>query len=55
MDTAHARDDGIRVAIEPAWRSLLSLRDPAGASHAAGPPGFGPAFVSQRMRAVRIG
>src|SRR6516162_3192491 len=24
--------------VEPTWRSLLSLRDPAGASHPAGPP-----------------
>jgi len=23
---------------QSAWRSLLSLRDPAGTSHAAGPP-----------------
>ena len=26
------------LAVEPAWRGLLSLRDPAGAAHAAGPP-----------------
>jgi hypothetical protein len=24
--------------VRPAWRCLLSLRDPAGASHTAGPP-----------------
>ena len=26
------------TAIESAWRGFLSLRDPAGAAHAAGPP-----------------
>src|SRR5262249_36915340 len=26
------------IPLAPAWRSLLSLRDPAGAPHAAGPP-----------------
>ena len=29
---------GAAVNNEPAWRGLLSLRDPAGAVHAAGPP-----------------
>jgi len=28
----------IRIASECEWRGFLSLRDPAGAAHAAGPP-----------------
>jgi hypothetical protein len=39
---AESMNNGNRCpsAIESAWRGLLSLRDPAGAEHAAGPPEF---------------
>jgi hypothetical protein len=35
----------IPFCLECGWRSLLSLRDPAGAAHPAGPP-FGLSKVS---------
>ncbi len=34
--------------IESAWRGLLSLRDPAGAAHTAGPPGSSPSRLVTR-------
>ena len=39
------------IAIDSAWRDLLSLRDPAGAAHAAGPPRW-PALYSMRSRST---